>query len=93
MGHSEFDPASQERRPWNAGRMVGAKRALKPQSMEAKADAWEGLIQSGVLSDPLGDRTTAEKEIGALRSANAVDTELEKLLLQGRLLLGQRRPG
>ena len=31
MGHSEFDPAAQERRPWNAGRMVGAKRALKPQ--------------------------------------------------------------
>jgi integrase len=26
MGHSEFDPASRERRPWNAGRMVGAKR-------------------------------------------------------------------
>lgn len=30
-GHSEFDPAARERRPWNAGRMVGAKRALKPQ--------------------------------------------------------------
>jgi hypothetical protein len=31
MGHSEFDPASRERRPWNAGKMVGAKPALKPQ--------------------------------------------------------------
>jgi integrase len=31
MGHSEFDPAVRERRPWNAGRMVDAKRALKPQ--------------------------------------------------------------
>ena len=30
MGHSEFDPAAKERRPWNAGRMVGTKRALKP---------------------------------------------------------------
>jgi len=28
MGHSEYDPAAKERRPWNAGRMVGAKRAL-----------------------------------------------------------------
>src|SRR5579864_3593591 len=27
MGHSEYDPAAKERRPWNAGRMVGAKRA------------------------------------------------------------------
>lgn len=33
MGHSEFDPAARERRPWNAGRMVGAKRALKPQQV------------------------------------------------------------
>jgi hypothetical protein len=35
MGHSEFDPAARERRPWNAGRMVGAKRALKPQQVWA----------------------------------------------------------
>jgi len=30
MGMSEFDPAARERRAWNAGRKVGAKRALKP---------------------------------------------------------------
>lgn len=35
MGHSEFDPASRERRAWNAGRIVGAKRALKPQQVWA----------------------------------------------------------
>ena len=35
MGHSEFDPASRERRPWNAGKIVGAKRALKPQQVWA----------------------------------------------------------
>jgi hypothetical protein len=35
MGHSEFDPASRKRRPWNAGKMVGAKRALKPQQVWA----------------------------------------------------------
>ncbi len=33
MGHSEFDPATRERQPWNAGRIVGAKRALKPQQV------------------------------------------------------------
>ena len=35
MGHSEFDPAARERPAWNAGRMVGAKRALKPQQVWA----------------------------------------------------------
>ena len=35
MGHSEYDPAIKERSPWNAGRMVGAKRALKPQQVWA----------------------------------------------------------
>jgi len=27
MGHSEYDPAAKDRRLWNAGRMLGAKRA------------------------------------------------------------------
>jgi integrase len=35
MGHSEHDPAVRERRAWNAGRIVGAKRALKPQQVWA----------------------------------------------------------
>lgn len=33
MRHSEFDPAFGERRPWNAGRKIGAKRALKPEQV------------------------------------------------------------
>lgn len=35
MGHSVHDPAFAERRPWNAGRTPGAKRALKPQQIWA----------------------------------------------------------
>ena len=35
MGHSEYDPAFAERRPWNAGRKLGTKRALKPQQVWA----------------------------------------------------------
>jgi integrase len=35
MGRSEFDPANREKRAWNAGRIVGAKRALKPQQVWA----------------------------------------------------------
>jgi hypothetical protein len=30
MGHPSFDPAFHELRPWNAGRLLDAKRALKP---------------------------------------------------------------
>ncbi|ACK50255.1 integrase family protein [Methylocella silvestris BL2] len=33
MGRSEYDPSAQERRPWNAGRKLGAKRALRPQQV------------------------------------------------------------
>ena len=35
MGHSEFDPGVKKRRPWNAGRKIGAKRVLKPQQVWA----------------------------------------------------------
>jgi len=35
MGHSEYDPGVKDRRPWNAGRMMGAKRALKPRQVWA----------------------------------------------------------
>jgi hypothetical protein len=32
MGHSEYDPGAKERRPWNAGRKLGAKRALRAEA-------------------------------------------------------------
>ena len=48
MGHSDHDPAAKDRRPWNAGRMVGAKRALKPQQVWA-IRFW--LDQKGRLRD------------------------------------------
>jgi len=35
MGMSEFDPAASDRVAWNAGRKVGAKRALKPRQVWA----------------------------------------------------------
>jgi integrase len=53
MGHSEFDPAARERRPWNAGRMVGTKRALKPQQVWA-IRFWldrEGRLRDRALFD------------------------------------------
>ena len=35
MGHSEYDPGAKECGPWNAGRKLGSKRALKPQQVWA----------------------------------------------------------
>ena len=35
MGRSECDPVEQERRAWNMGGKVGAKRALKPRHIWA----------------------------------------------------------
>ena len=35
MGHSAMDPAFHELRPWNEGRLIGAKRALKQQQVWA----------------------------------------------------------
>ena len=35
MGHSQYDPATRERRAWNAGWVIGAKRAFKPKQVWA----------------------------------------------------------
>lgn len=35
MGRSAFDPGAKGSKPWNAGRRIGAKRALKPQQVWA----------------------------------------------------------
>src|ERR1700761_8676445 len=35
MGHSEYDPVAKARLPWNAGRKLGAKRALKAKQVWA----------------------------------------------------------
>lgn len=35
MGRSEYDPGAKERRPWNAGRLLGGKRALKAKQVWA----------------------------------------------------------
>jgi phage shock protein A len=70
----------------NAMRRAGDK----VQGMQAKADAMEGLIEQGVLTDPLDNRSSTEKELTALRASSAVDAELEKLKAE----MGQgKKPG
>lgn len=35
MGRAQFDPRYDDQRPWNAGRLVGAKKALKQKQVWA----------------------------------------------------------
>jgi hypothetical protein len=35
MGHAQYDPVGRDRPAWNAGRKIGAKRALKPRQIWA----------------------------------------------------------
>jgi phage shock protein A len=76
----------------NLGNVGDAMRRAgdKVSGMQAKADALEGLMQSGVLSDPLDASTATQKELNSLRSANAVDAELEKL--KAEMASGKAKP-
>ena len=47
--------------------------------VQAKAEAKDMLLQSGVLADPLDKRSAVDSELSRLRSSNAVDAELESL--------------
>jgi phage shock protein A len=51
----------------------------KVEAMRNKADAMEGLIQTGVLSDPLDNRSSVQKQLGELRATSAIDADLERL--------------
>jgi len=51
----------------------------KVAGAQAKADAMDGLLKAGILNDPLDHRSSAEKELDAMRSNSAIDAELEKL--------------
>jgi len=51
----------------------------KVAGMQARADAMDGLLESGVLNDPLDKTSPLEKELAGLRANSAVDDELAKL--------------
>lgn len=53
MGYSRYDPAGMARAPWNAGRIVGAKKPLKPKQVW-KIRFWlerEGRVRDRALFD------------------------------------------
>ena len=51
----------------------------KVAGMQARADAMDGLLESGILNDPLDKSNAIEREIAGLRSSSAVDSDLERL--------------
>ena len=53
----------------------------KMLGMRDKADAMDGMIQSGLLNDPLDKRDATSREIAQLRDSHAVEDELEQLKL------------
>ena len=47
-----------------------------------KADAMDSMIEQGIVNDPLDKRSSAEKELAALRDKHAVDDDLAALKAQ-----------
>ena len=50
--------------------------------MRDKADAMDGMIQQGLLNDPLDKRDASTREIAQLRSEHAVEDDLALLKQQ-----------
>jgi integrase len=71
MGHSSLDPAFDEMRPWNEGRVVGAKRALKPQQV------WAIRLRDRALSDFAID--------SKLRGCDVVKVRIGDIVAGGRI--------
>jgi hypothetical protein len=85
MEHSDHDPAAKGRRPWNAGRMVGAKRALNPQQVWA-IRFW--LDQKGRLRD----RAMFDFAIDSkLRGCDVVKVKISDLVSGGQVRSRARR--
>jgi site-specific recombinase XerC len=91
MGHSEFDPATKERRPWNLGRMVGSKRPLKPQQVWA--------IRFWLEREPrLRDRALFDLAIDSkLRGCDVVKVKIGDLVsgerVRSRAIVVQQKTG
>ncbi|MDX7953583.1 tyrosine-type recombinase/integrase [Lichenihabitans sp. Uapishka_5] len=79
MGHSEFDPGVKGRRPWNAGRKLGAKRALKPQQVWA-VRFWldrEGRLRDRAMFDLAID--------SKLRGCDVLKIKIGDIVIGGRI--------
>ncbi|TXM98854.1 tyrosine-type recombinase/integrase [Methylobacterium sp. WL64] len=79
MGHSEYDPSFKNRRPWNVGRKLGAKRALKPQQVWAVRFWLDGERR-------VRDRAMFDLAINSkLRGCDIVKLKISDLVSGGRV--------
>jgi hypothetical protein len=85
MGHSKYDPVAKERQPWNAGRKLGAKRALKAQQVWA-IRFWLDREQR------IRDRAMFDLAIDSkLRGCDIVKIKIGDLVSGGRVPLASHR--
>ena len=54
------------------------------EGMRDRADAMDRMLQAGVLQDQFDDRTANQREIAAMRAADAVDDDLARLKAETR---------
>jgi hypothetical protein len=82
MGHSEYDQGAKDRRPWNAGRMIGSKRAPKPQQVWAIRFLLdrEGQTRDHAMFDLAID--------SKLRGCDVVKMKISDLVCAGRVRSG-----
>jgi integrase len=79
MGTSEYDPGATDRQAWNAGRKVGAKRALKPKQI------W-GIRFYLDQHRRLRDRALFDVAIDSkLRGCDVVSLKIGDLVLGGQI--------
>ena len=74
MGHSEYDPGVESRKPWNAGQKLGAKRALKPQQVWA-IRFWldrDGRVRDRAMFDLAIDSKLRGCDIVTMRTGDLV---------------------
>jgi integrase len=91
MGHSEYDPGFRDRKPWNAGRKLGAKRALKPQQVWA-IRFWldrERRVRDRALFDLAIDSKLRGCDIVKIRIGDLVRGGL----VRSRVIVVQRKTG
>ena len=89
MGMSEYDPGATDRPVWNAGRTVGAKRALKPKQI------WEIRFYLNQRRR-LRDRALFDLAIDSkLRGCDLVQMKIRDLVSGGQIrtrAIVQRKP-
>lgn len=88
MGVSDLDPGARERRPWNVGNMVGAKRPLKPRDVNTghpgsmttiHADSPERAIdQLAMLVLQGGSRMSWDNVVGYIRRSIDLFVQLKR---------------